>query len=51
MLGFARNLVFLQVNGASDAEKNRLARATVAGVAALAWKSSRIARSGTDGSK
>ena len=44
MLGFARNMVFFRVNGASGAKKSRLARTTGAGVVALAWKCSRIAR-------
>ena len=44
MLGFAWNIVFFRVNGASVAEKSWLACATVAGVVALAWKCSRTAR-------
>ena len=44
MLGFAQNIVFFAVDGESGAEKSWLACATVAGVAALAWKCSRIAR-------
>ena len=44
MLGFARSVVFFRVNGVLGAEKSRLACATVSGVAALAWKCSRIAR-------
>ena len=36
MLGFARNIVFFRVNGASAAEKERLACAAGAGVIALA---------------
>ena len=43
MLGFARNILFFRVNGASGAVKSRLACATGAGVVALAWKCSRIA--------
>ena len=34
-LGFAQNIVFFRVNGASVAEKNRLACATVAAILAL----------------
>ena len=44
MLGFARNIVFFRVNGASGAVKSRLASATVLGVVALAWNLPRIAR-------
>ena len=44
MLGFARNIVFFGVNGASGAVISRLACTTGAGVVALAWKCSRIAR-------
>ena len=44
MLGFARNIVFFRVSGASGAVKSRLASATVFGVAALAWKCSRTVR-------
>ena len=44
MLGFARNSVFLRVNGGSVAQKSCLACATVAGVAALPWNLSRTAR-------
>ena len=40
-----------RVNGGSVAEKSWLACATGAGVVALAWKCSRTARSGTDGSR
>ena len=44
MLGFARNIVFFRVNGASVAEKSWLACATGAGVVALAWNLARTAR-------
>ena len=44
MLGFARNIVFFRVNGASVAEKSWLACATVAGVVALAGKCFQTAR-------
>ena len=47
MLGFARNIVFFRVNGASGAVKSRLACATVSGVAG---RVSKCARNGTDGS-
>ena len=48
MLGFARNIVFFRVKGASGAVvKSRLACATVPGVAG---SSSDCARSGTDAS-
>ena len=36
MLGFEQNIVFFPVNGASAAEKSKLARAAGAGVIALA---------------
>ena len=48
MLGFARNIVFFQVNGASGAVKTRVACATGAGVVG---SSSDCARSRTDGSR
>ena len=48
MLGFARNIVFYRVNGASGAVKSRLACATGAGVAG---SSSDSARNRTDGSR
>ena len=44
MLGFALNIVFFRVTGASGAVKSRLASATGLGVVALAWKCSGIAR-------
>ena len=47
MLGFARNIVFLRVNGASGAVNSRLACATVSGVTG---RVSKCARSRTDGS-
>ena len=47
MLGFARNIVFFRVNGASGAVKSRLACATVPGVVG---RGSKCERSGTDGS-
>ena len=54
MLRLARNIVFFPVSGASGAVKSKPACAG-AGIAALAWKCSRIAsncaRSGTDGSR
>ena len=40
-IGFARNMVFFQVNGASTAEKSWLECATVSGVIALAWNLAR----------
>ena len=48
MLGFARNIVFFRLNGASGAVKSKLVCATVSGVAG---SSSKCARSGTDGSR
>ena len=44
MLGFARNMVFFRVSGASVAEKSRLVHGTVLGVAALPWNLDRNAR-------
>ena len=44
MLRFARDMVFFRVSGASVAEKSRLARGTVLGVAALPWNLARNAR-------
>ena len=44
MLGVARNIVFLRVDGGSVAEKSSLACTTGFGVVALAWNQARIVR-------